>query len=244
MGNEWFNLMIYKTIRYCCGNIIIELMNVNNVMFTQLRDSNWSVENALEVFFEKNSLESLSQTERPNQFTQDMKGQKDQMLTKSVDSNLANANQPPPQPKTQAVSQSHLNDLLIFAVIQKKPRSDLAKLIQRGADVNSLCPRTNRTPLAYAVNENNHRTVIDLIDLGADVNLEMPDGHTALRMAILNPTHDGTEMARLLLSKGANHAGVREAVGPAKISVTVQYWLDQVPTPPAPRVALLAANAF
>ncbi len=131
----------------------------------------------------------------------------------------------------QAVSLAQLNDLLLSSVIHKKPRSDLAKLIQRGAEVNGLCPRTRRTPLAYAVNENDHRMVKDLIDLRADLNLEMPGGHTALKMAILNPAHDGTDMARLLLSKGASHEGVREAVGPENISVTVQYWLDQVRAP-------------
>jgi ankyrin repeat protein len=122
-----------------------------------------------------------------------------------------------------------LNDQLILAVLKNKSRSEFEKLINLGADVNCLCPRTSRSLLAYAVNENNHRVVKDLIHLHADVNTVMPGGHTALKIAILNRAHDGTEMARLLLSKGANHVGVREDVGPENVNVTVEYWLDQVP---------------
>ena len=121
-----------------------------------------------------------------------------------------------------------LNDKLIYAVLKNLPRTEFEKMVQQGADINCLNSRTNRTPLAYAVNENNYRAVRDLIDLGADPNVVMPGGHTALKIAILNPNYDGTEMARLLLSKGANHEGVKEEVGPANINVTVQYWLDQV----------------
>jgi hypothetical protein len=64
--------------------------------------------------------------------------------------------------------------------------------------------------------------------LQADVNAEMQGGHTALKMAILNPVHDGTEMARLLLSRGASHEVVVVAVGISNLNVVVQYWLDQV----------------
>ncbi len=133
---------------------------------------------------------------------------------------------------------SQLNDLLIYNVIKKKPRTEFETLIQRGADVNCLCPRTSRTPLAYAVHENDYRLVRDLIHLRADVNLVMPGGHTALKMAILNPNHDGTEMARLLLSKGASHEGVRDEVGPSNVNVTVQYWLDQVDPRPSTHPSL------
>ena len=35
-------------------------------------------------------------------------------------------------------------------------------------------------------------------------------------------------MARLLLSRGASHEVVVEAVGISNLNVVVQYWLDQV----------------
>uniref|UniRef100_A0A6T7VQM6 AAA+ ATPase domain-containing protein n=1 Tax=Cryptomonas curvata TaxID=233186 RepID=A0A6T7VQM6_9CRYP len=132
-----------------------------------------------------------------------------------------------PAPPSFPTSSPQLNDVLIFSVIKKKPRTEFEALVRRGAEVDCLCQRTGRTPLAYAVNENDYRVVRDLIDLRADVNLVMPGGHTALKTAILNPNHDGTEMARLLLSKGAGHEGVRDVVGPSNVNVTVQYWLDQ-----------------
>ncbi len=120
------------------------IIKVIHRVLTQLQDSNWSVENALEVFFENHWLESsdLPELRNPvNQDSQAVKELKAQAPSKNVDSNIASANQPSPAPTMQAASPGHLNDLLIFSVIQKKPRSDLEKLLQRGADVNCLCPR-------------------------------------------------------------------------------------------------------
>jgi hypothetical protein len=60
---------------------------------------------------------------------------------------------------------AQLNDCLIAAIVQNRPRSELESLIKQGAEVNCLCQRTNRTPIAFAVHENNHRVVRDLLDM-------------------------------------------------------------------------------
>jgi hypothetical protein len=118
---------------------------------------------------------------------------------------------------------------LIAAVLESKTKPELEKLIKSGADVNALCRDKKRTALAYAVHKNLPRVVEDLIDLKADVNITMPEEPTTvLQLAIVNDNYDGTEMTRLLLSKGADHSNIKSLIKRTeKFNVTIDYWLGQ-----------------
>ena len=100
--------------------------------------------------------------------------------------------------------------------------------------------KEGRTPLSYAVAKNLFQQVYNIIDLGANVNkamLEEDDGinnqedffpKTALVIATLNPKRDGTEMVRILLSKGANPFELIEAnVDEATLSRGMKYWIKK-----------------
>lgn len=113
--------------------------------------------------------------------------------------------------------------------------------------VNRLSYKHNaadgRSPLCYAVAKNLKQQVYDLIDLGADVSKVMPEKHpdessnfleetglpcTALVIAATNAKRDGTEMVRILLSKGADpyeliDGGVDEEV----LGLGMKYWIDK-----------------
>ena len=123
--------------------------------------------------------------------------------------------------------------------------------------VNQLCywhVLEGRTPLAYATVLNLTPTVRVLIDLKADVNAEvcppvasecaaplasirstsqMGASKTALTLAVDNKKFDGTEMVRLLLSKGANPeqleaAGIDEGSSEYReqLNVSMRHWLS------------------
>jgi len=90
---------------------------------------------------------------------------------------------------------------------------------------------SGRTPLAYAVALNLYSTASELIEMGADVNLKMGIA-TALTLAVRNTKLDGTEMVRLLLSKGADPgqlaaAGIDESSEEfeEQLNVTMRHWL-------------------
>ena len=98
-----------------------------------------------------------------------------------------------------------------------------------------------RTPLSYAVAKNLKQKVYDLIDLGAEVSKAMPsdDGAskshdaetfptTALVIAATNKRRDGTEMVRILLSKGANPSELAAAkVEEKSLNIGMKYWIDK-----------------
>lgn len=88
-----------------------------------------------------------------------------------------------------------------------------------------------RTPLSYAVAMNKKQRVHDLIDLGADVSKPMASQtkmETALTIAATNTKRDGTEMVRILLSKGANPTELSDAgVDEKALGVGMRYWLDK-----------------
>ena len=92
-----------------------------------------------------------------------------------------------------------------------------------------------RTPLSYAVAKNLKARIDDLLDLGADVSGTMtsqdeeePASETALTIAATNQKRDGTEMLRILLSKGANPDEISSAgVDEKSLGLTMRYWLDK-----------------
>lgn len=88
-----------------------------------------------------------------------------------------------------------------------------------------------RTPLSYAVAKNLERRLFDLIDLGANVSKPMASDSsvkTALAIAATNPKRDGTEMVRILLSKGANPDEISAAgIDMKSLGLGMRYWLDK-----------------
>jgi len=74
-------------------------------------------------------------------------------------------------------------------------------LLQYGASVNTSAVADNQTPLLSALLASNERLVELLVEAGADVNVSMKKGTTALHIA----AQQGNErMVRYLLEKGAN----------------------------------------
>lgn len=115
---------------------------------------------------------------------------------------------------------------LFGAVIQKKPHNVLERWVNAGANVNAMSKQhveAGRTPLCYAVNQNDFVTVQNLITLGADLNQKCEDGESALTIAIQNKAYDGTEMFRLLLSHGADHTHAQKY----DLNISMKYWVEQ-----------------
>eukprot|EP00937_MAST-01D_sp_MAST-1D-sp2_P006743 g6743.t1 len=113
-----------------------------------------------------------------------------------------------------------------------KPRfRDSINSINIDAVVN--CPTgEQRTPLAVAVMYNNGEFARILTQCGADPDVRMPDGETALTLAIQaieSESHfDGTEIVRMLLSRGATPL-VPGHVLYQEMNITMKYWMDTAP---------------
>lgn len=101
-----------------------------------------------------------------------------------------------------------------------------------------------RTPLSYAVAKNLTKQLAHLIDLGADVSKTMKGAtmtNTALTIAAMNQKRDGTEMVRVLLSKGANADELAEAkIDEHLLGLGMRYWLDKSRRVGVPNQAKLA----
>jgi len=83
-----------------------------------------------------------------------------------------------------------------------------------------------RTPLAYAVANNNEKAVRNLVELKVDLSVVMGVSTTALTLAVTNTKFDGTNMVRMLLSMGADPAEIDKAGIIVKdLNITMQYWL-------------------
>jgi ankyrin repeat protein len=74
-------------------------------------------------------------------------------------------------------------------------------LVAAGANVQERSKSGSFTPLLFAVRGGHSAAVTTLLDLGANVNDAMPDGTSALIVAIINAHY---ETAGLLLDKGAD----------------------------------------
>ncbi|CAB9512705.1 Caseinolytic peptidase B protein homolog [Seminavis robusta] len=151
--------------------------------------------------------------------------------------------------------QSHRNvvDNFIAAVCGKATKVELGNLIAasddlvacRGAYSNSESGLVNRmsykhendgrSPLSYAAAKNLYQQVYDLIDLGAEVSKTMPARNgwgavpkTAFVIAATNPKRDGTEMVRILLSKGASPKELEAArVDETILGRGMKYWIEK-----------------
>ena len=74
-------------------------------------------------------------------------------------------------------------------------------LIEAGADIHERSTGGSFTPYLFAVRAGHVEAARALIDAGADVNQAMPDGTSALVLAVMNAHY---EMAGALLDKGAD----------------------------------------
>src|SRR5262245_32941610 len=74
-------------------------------------------------------------------------------------------------------------------------------LIEAGADVNEKSTGGSFTPYLFAVRAGHVDAARALVDAGVDVNQSMPDGTSALVLAVINAHY---ELAGALLDKGAN----------------------------------------
>ena len=82
-----------------------------------------------------------------------------------------------------------------------------------------------RTPLAYAVYQNNETVVQNLVLCKADLAVVMGHSTTALTLAVTNAKFDGSSMVRLLLSMGADPAEIDKAgIVEKELNITMQYW--------------------
>ena len=106
-----------------------------------------------------------------------------------------------------AVAEGHAEaaDALIAAGADVNARSALTKLPDLEWDVigmsTTVFPRGSWTPLMFAAQRGAVSAARVLIDRGADVDLQDPDGTTALVLAIINAHYD---VAALLLERGSN----------------------------------------
>ncbi len=74
-------------------------------------------------------------------------------------------------------------------------------LVEAGADIRQRSKAGSFTPYLFAVRGGHIETARLLIDIGADVDEPMPDGTTALVLAVVNAHY---ELAAALLDKGAD----------------------------------------
>jgi ankyrin repeat protein len=74
-------------------------------------------------------------------------------------------------------------------------------LVEAGADVNEKSKGGSFTPYLFAVRAGHIEAARALVDAGADVNQTMPDGTSALVLAVMNAHY---ELAGALLDKGAD----------------------------------------
>lgn len=90
--------------------------------------------------------------------------------------------------------------LLLKAAAQGVTDRDIVRfLIERGADTEQR-NAAGDTPLLIAIRQGNHRLATHLVNMGADVNTQSSDGHSALELA---RDAGATELVSLLRRQGA-----------------------------------------
>ena len=115
----------------------------------------------------------------------------------------------------------------------------LVTKLQEG-DIDHLLKTTRCTALVTAVKYNCVDSVRALLDLGASINVTDENGETPLNHAVANESFDGTEIARVLLSKGADYSSLESTKLPTltpdhkdfnpkllEENLTLQYWLTR-----------------
>ena len=83
----------------------------------------------------------------------------------------------------------------------------LRKILDAGADTNSLSLLSGTSPLTYAVIANNHESVVFLLEQGALIDQLDFDGDNAICNAF---PHGSYECLELLLQRGADHKTINK----------------------------------
>jgi ankyrin repeat protein len=91
-------------------------------------------------------------------------------------------------------------DALMWAAAENNAAAVTA-LIEGGADRDARSSGASFTPFLFAIRGGHLAASRALLDAGADVNQQLPDGTSALVMAVMNAHY---ELAGLLLERGAN----------------------------------------
>jgi len=108
-------------------------------------------------------------------------------------------------------------------------------------DIDKRYPNLNGfTALIIAVRHNSVDTVRALLELKAGINVVDSSGESALNHAVANEIYDCTEIARVLLSKGADYSSLEKTKLPTLLpdsieylptlkesNLTLQYWLTR-----------------
>lgn len=84
----------------------------------------------------------------------------------------------------------------LHLAVKLKKSAEVTVLIELGASVNIIEKRTGKTPLHYAVNEDDLESVQILLDHGARIDVTTNDNETALDLAM-----DGSEIYQLLKAR-------------------------------------------
>jgi ankyrin repeat protein len=99
-----------------------------------------------------------------------------------------------------AVEKLKGQDALMWAAAENNA-AVVRLLVEAGADLKRRSRGGTFTPFLFAVRAGHLETTRTLLDLGADVNETMPDGTSALVMAVINAHY---ELAGMLLERGAD----------------------------------------
>jgi DNA polymerase III delta prime subunit len=119
-------------------------------------------------------------------------------------------------------------NLAKLCVVLANPAANIDEVIkasQKISDFNELTEQ-NFPPLLYAIMSDRKDFVNFLLNKGADINLPLPSGKTLLACAI-SYKEDRTDMARYLLSRGANPFSIQEDDYPKHMNPTIRYWLKR-----------------
>jgi uncharacterized protein len=100
----------------------------------------------------------------------------------------------------KAVEKLKGQDALMWAAAENNA-AVVRLLVESGADLKRRSRGGTFTPLLFAVRGGHLDTTKAMLDLGADVNETMPDGTSALVLAVINAHY---ELAGTLLDRGAN----------------------------------------
>lgn len=89
----------------------------------------------------------------------------------------------------------------IVEAIRKGDHAEVGRLIQANQNVNQVDPEFQHSPLVWAARYGNPKMAQLLLDQGADLHFQQPDGYTALHSAAF---FGHFKMVELLLNRGAD----------------------------------------
>jgi uncharacterized protein len=156
-----------------------------------------------------------------------------ELLARGADINARSDAEPPPAPRrggAQAAAAATPSAPICPA--KGTPRPEPVFGVAGGATRTQATGGGCITALILAARQNQLETVRALVDAGADINLPMADGSSALVLAIINAHY---RVAALLLERGAD-PNVRDGKGRAALYAAVDqrnYMVTDIPQPKA-----------